>query len=119
MHLQALHRSSESFYEPDRFLPERWLADARADTTSPFYQDDWEASQSFSTGTESCIGKQLAYAELHMVLAKLFWQFDMSIAPSGGNPQWLEQKVYAMVNLEPLDVQLVDVAGNLDGAASK
>lgn len=113
VHLQALHRSPEKFHEPDGFWPERWLVSAQEDAISPFYNDDREASQSFSKGTESCIGKLLAYAELHMILAKMLWQFDISLAPRGRNCEWLDQKIYAMVNLQPLDVQLIDVAGRL------
>ena len=111
MHLQALHRSQEKFHQPDAFWPERWLANAKENSASPFYNDDLDASQSFSSGTESCIGKQLAYAELHMVLAKLLWHFDLNAAPGGRNTEWLEQKTYAMVNLNPFDVQLTEVSG--------
>ena len=111
MHLQALHRSPEKFHQADAFWPERWLDSAREDKNSPFYNDDRDASQSFSIGTESCIGKQLAYAELHVILAKLVWQFDMSAATGSRNIEWLEQKIYAMVNLQPFDVQLTDMNG--------
>ena len=118
MHLQALHRSPEKFHEPDSFWPERWLASAEEDKKSPFYTDDRAASQSFSVGTESCIGKQLAYAELHVILAKILWHFDVTVAPGGRNPEWLEQKTYAMVNLQPFDVQLTDITAGLERDAS-
>jgi len=50
-----------------------------------------------------------------VILAKMLWHFDMSVAPGGRNTEWLEQKTYAMVNLQPFDVLLADVAGKISG----
>lgn len=46
-----------------------------------------------------------------MILAKMVWHFDMNAAPRGRNAEWLEQRTYAMVNLDPFDVQLTEVRG--------
>lgn len=107
MHQQSLYRSPRFFHEPDSFFPERWLSNAKNDAASPFKNDHLDGVQSFSTGSWSCIGKPLALAELRIVLANLVWYFDIMGAPGGRDVEWLAQKSYAMVEKQPLDVQLV------------
>ena len=48
----AAHRSTDNFRDPDLFAPERWLGDKY------FASDNKEASQPFSTGPRSCIGRK-------------------------------------------------------------
>ena len=76
---------------------------------SPFYNDDLEAVQAFSIGTWSCIGRQLAYAELRVVLAQILWNFDMTLAVEGRDVDWAEQKSWCLMHKNPFDVDLVDV----------
>jgi cytochrome P450 len=104
-----MYRSSSKFYRANEFLPERWLAEARVDPTSPFYHDDLAAVQAFSIGTWSCIGKQLAYAELRVILAKLVWNFDMSSPVNGRDVDWGRQKAWVLIEKQPFDVRLQDV----------
>ena len=106
LHQQSLYRSPKSFYQPDDFWPERWLPNVQADASSPFHNDDLNAVQSFGDGSWSCIGKSLGYAELHVILAKLSWHFEMTMAPEGRDVEWLKQKSYAMMEKKPFDVQL-------------
>lgn len=80
---------------------------------SPFYNDDLNAVQSFRTGSWSCIGKTLGYAELHIILAKLLWHFDITAAPGGRDVEWLMQKSYAMMEKLPFDVQLRYAGGKV------
>ncbi|KAF2878220.1 cytochrome P450 [Massariosphaeria phaeospora] len=107
VHQQSLYRSPHYFHEANTFHPERWLSSAKSLPGSPFRDDKLEAVQSFSTGTWGCIGKGLALAELRSVMARLVWNFDMSVAPGGRDVDWLSQKSYAMLERQPLDVQLV------------
>lgn len=62
---------------PDSFTyrPERWLGSPRA-------PDGRQLSQylvTFGRGTRSCVGMQLAYAELYVGLASLFRRFDFDL----------------------------------------
>ncbi|KAF1344389.1 cytochrome P450 monooxygenase [Delphinella strobiligena] len=67
------YRSERNFKDPNEFVPERWLDDPR-------YADDNKASyQPFSFGPRSCLGKNLAQAELHVILAKMIFNFDMEL----------------------------------------
>ena len=59
------------FSDPDTFIPDRWLGeDAKI----------LEASMvAFSKGPRSCIGINLAYCELYLVIAGIFRRFDVSL----------------------------------------
>lgn len=69
----ATMASSENFAEPETFAPERWMGDPR------YAADVKAAYQPFSCGPRDCLGKNLAYAELRLVLCKLLWNFDLEL----------------------------------------
>ncbi|KAM0490942.1 hypothetical protein ACHAP8_011080 [Fusarium lateritium] len=71
------------FKDPESFVPERWLGDPKYDS------DKKAAMQPFSVGPRNCIGKNLAYAEMRLILAKLIWHFDLDLDP--GSEGWLEK----------------------------
>ncbi|KAH9059880.1 putative P450 monooxygenase [Lactarius vividus] len=64
-------RSPAVFSDPDAFIPERWLGgDAKS----------LEASLvTFSKGPRSCIGTNLAYCNLYLVIAGVFRRFDVTL----------------------------------------
>ncbi|KAL4922538.1 cytochrome P450 [Aspergillus aurantiobrunneus] len=64
-----------NFDEPWAFRPERWLG-ANA-------KDQLEASQPFSMGSRSCLGRGLAWLELRLTLAKLYYRFDLELVHDG------------------------------------
>ena len=59
---------------PDEYIPERW-------TSEPDLVLNKNAFFPFSIGKFSCIGKQLALAELRTVLSKMVLEFDVAFAP--------------------------------------
>ncbi|PON25277.1 cytochrome P450 [Trichoderma gamsii] len=64
----------EYWTQAEDFIPERWLGDSR------FEHDKRQIFTPFSVGPRNCIGKNLAYAEMRLILAKLIWNFDIEIA---------------------------------------
>ena len=84
------------------FVPERWLGDVR-------YADDRrEASQPFSIGPRGCIGRNLAYAEMRIILARVIFEFDMELMES--SKSWLENlKNFALWQKDPMMVRLKPV----------
>ncbi|RAQ98777.1 benzoate 4-monooxygenase cytochrome p450 [Stemphylium lycopersici] len=67
----AASMSSQNFLNPWKFDPERWLGENGDDTLG--------ASQPFSLGTRSCLGKSLAWLELRTILAKLYFRYDLKL----------------------------------------
>ncbi|KAF8865497.1 cytochrome P450 [Acephala macrosclerotiorum] len=72
-HWAAFHHYS-NFTRPYEFNPERWLGD------SDFENDNKRVVQPFSVGPRNCLGMNLAYLEMRVVLARLVWGFDMEIS---------------------------------------
>ncbi|KXH25643.1 cytochrome P450, partial [Colletotrichum salicis] len=95
----ALYHNPDHFALPEEFIPERFLCDPR------FANDAKQALQPFSVGPRNCIGKNLAYAEMRLILARLIWNFD--IRPAAETPKWYsETKVYILWEKGGLDVYL-------------
>ena len=98
--------TSEHFKEPDLFLPERWI--------DPAYANDVrKAAQPFSAGPRNCLGKNLAYMEMRLVVARLLWNFN--IASVDGAPDWdpagemKHKKAFMVWAKSPLLLQLKDL----------
>ena len=83
-------RHPENFCRPDDFLPERWLPESR--DAAPFDQDNRACMQPFSYGPRNCLGKNLARAEMRLVMAKLLWRFNLELVEGCRNWQ-KEQRV--------------------------
>jgi cytochrome P450 len=71
------NRSALNFTEPTLFAPERWLSSP----PNKFANDNLAIVQPFSFGPRNCLGKNLAYAELRLVFAKMLFNFDIELDP--------------------------------------
>ncbi|KAI9739468.1 MAG: Cytochrome P450 monooxygenase orf9 [Claussenomyces sp. TS43310] len=60
-----------NFHNPHRFKPERWLDKDCSDIK--------EASQPFSLGPRGCLGRNFAYVEMALILAKMHWRYDLEL----------------------------------------
>lgn len=58
----------------------------------------------FGVGPRACIGQALAWTQMRIILAKLFWNFDFEIPEGSAVPEWTSQKVYWAWNRVPLEV---------------
>ena len=79
MHQSAAYWSPRNFHDPKSFHPERWFASASKDPSSPFYNDNRAVVQPFHVGPRNCIGKNLAYNEMRLILARVLWNFDLEL----------------------------------------
>ncbi|KAJ5941998.1 Averantin hydroxylase [Penicillium verrucosum] len=96
----AVFRSPANFKDPELYLPERWL-----DTDGPYAGDARQALQPFSFGPRNCIGRNLANIELRLILAKIFWHFDLELSPECRN--WpKDQYIYTSWEKIPLKVRI-------------
>ncbi|KAI1411113.1 cytochrome P450 [Hypoxylon sp. FL1857] len=99
----AANYSERNFSKPEEFHPERFLGDKR------FEKDDLSAMQPFSVGPRNCIGRNLAYAEMRLILARILYRFDIELAP--GSEDWIKnQKFYTLWDKPELPVYLKPVS---------
>ncbi|OBT52420.1 hypothetical protein VE04_06896 [Pseudogymnoascus sp. 24MN13] len=90
----STYRSEANFREPNSFIPERFLDDPS------FASDNKHALQPFSLGPRNCVGRNLAYVEMRLILAQVLWNFDMELAPESDN--WASQKIFSLWQKGPL-----------------
>ncbi|KAI1191912.1 cytochrome P450, partial [Nemania serpens] len=102
-HLSA-YTSELNFHRAREFLPERWLPEATADPTSPFYNDRRDVHRPFSFGPRDCIGRNLAYHEMRLIMSKILFHFDLRLDPSC--EEWYDQRVFGIWEKPPLKVYL-------------
>jgi cytochrome P450 len=70
-----LHRDARFWSDPERFVPERWLAEGiRAETLQYAYFP-------FGAGPRICIGEHFAWMELTIVLATIAQRWRLRVAP--------------------------------------
>ncbi|KAI5925079.1 cytochrome P450 [Camillea tinctor] len=67
------------FPDPYEFRPERWEGNPRAPDGKPLKR----YLVTFGRGTRSCVGLQLAYADLYIGLANFFRRFDCELFETG------------------------------------
>ncbi|KAL5341380.1 cytochrome P450 [Aspergillus crustosus] len=94
----AAYRSDANFTSAAEFYPERWLGGK--DPGSSVFQP-------FMVGGHSCVGQNLAQAELRLALARLVYEFDIEAVE---NFRWEDQASYIMWQKKPLLVHLKDAA---------
>ncbi|KAJ5540699.1 cytochrome P450 monooxygenase, partial [Penicillium frequentans] len=102
LHHWALYHNEKHFTDPNLYRPERFLGDPR------YEDDDFEILQPFNVGPRNCLGRNLAYAEMRMILARVIFNFDMKIAEDSKG--WMErQYIYLFWQKDPLYVHLTPV----------
>ncbi|GAP88679.1 putative cytochrome p450 monooxygenase [Rosellinia necatrix] len=113
-HLSA-YSSELNFHRAAEFLPERWLPEATTNPASAFYNDRREVHRPFSFGPRDCIGRNLAYHEMRLIMAKVLFNFDLELDPSCD--QWYNQRIYALWEKPPLQVHLTERTDNRTAVA--
>ncbi|KAF2489570.1 cytochrome P450 [Lophium mytilinum] len=99
----AAHHSKRMWRDPDSFMPERWLGDPKYDG------DHKKAAQAFSYGPRNCLGKNLAWAEMRLIMAKLLWNFDLELLPE--DQDWMDRnKIFILWEKAELHVKLTQRA---------
>jgi len=98
------YHNERNFALPDEFHPERWMPRDSPEYDSRFDSDDRACLMPFSYGPRNCIGQNLAYHEMRLVLAALVLNFDFKLDEKCKN--WTEQKVYLLWEKKPLLLEL-------------
>ncbi|KAJ5354081.1 hypothetical protein N7541_006645 [Penicillium brevicompactum] len=99
--LLAAYRSPKYWRRPDEFIPERWLGDPE------FESDNRQIWAPFSIGPRKCVGINLAYLNMRLIITRLLWNFDLEARPDNVDPH--EMKEYGVwQGLVPLNLKLRD-----------
>ncbi|KAK3300586.1 isotrichodermin C-15 hydroxylase [Chaetomium fimeti] len=101
----SINHSPDNWVEPWTFNPDRFLP---GEDEAKEAGNILEASQPFSWGPRNCLGRNLAYAGLRLILARIIFYFDMKLAGDSGD--WIgRQKTFPLWARLPLNVHFTPV----------
>ncbi|KAL7763903.1 hypothetical protein ACKLNR_007261 [Fusarium oxysporum f. sp. zingiberi] len=101
----ATFRNPSNFADPDSFRPERWLPKTHALYDEKYAGDNRAVFKPFSYGARDCIGKNLAYAELRVILSHILFKSDFGLKP--GQSDWHEKQTSFLVwDKDPMNITL-------------
>ncbi|KAF2819142.1 cytochrome P450 [Ophiobolus disseminans] len=89
----SMQYNNDYYPAPLRFRPERWIVGEEGSTEESVAVAE-SAFCTFSTGPRGCVGKNMAWLEMRIVIAKLIWEFEVKRDPNsnlgGGssNGEW-------------------------------
>ncbi|KAI9703016.1 MAG: hypothetical protein M1820_006007 [Bogoriella megaspora] len=75
----AICRDSRYFRDPLEFRPERWLPTDHPKYDAKFANDDLKSFFPFGLGPRACTGKEIAWSQIRLFLAKVLWTFDLEL----------------------------------------
>ncbi|RYP78714.1 hypothetical protein DL771_000381 [Monosporascus sp. 5C6A] len=75
----ALARDPRNFCEPLRFRPERRLPEEHPLYNTRFAKNDRKGFRPFSLGHRMCAGKEIAWWQSRVSIAKVLWTFDLEM----------------------------------------
>lgn len=105
MYQWATFRNPAHFADPNSFKPERWLPPSHRLYDSRFQHDNKAVFKPFSHGSRDCIGKNLAYAEMRLITARMLYRFDYDVF--GGQENWhANQRTFIVWEKGPLNIML-------------
>ncbi|KAK1760281.1 cytochrome P450 [Echria macrotheca] len=97
----AAYHNEDNFREPFSYRPERFLHDPK------FAGDRLDVLQPFSVGPRNCLGQNLSFAEMRLILARILYNFDLELADK--TVDWLDQRAQVLWRKKPLPVYLTPV----------
>ncbi|KAF5867749.1 putative benzoate 4-monooxygenase cytochrome p450 protein [Botrytis fragariae] len=100
----ATFRNPNNFTDPDSFRPERWLLPTHPHYDARYAKDNLACVKPFSHGPRDCIGKNLAYNEMRLLISRLLFRFDYELLP--GQETWHDnQRAFLLWDKQPLKVR--------------
>lgn len=90
--LYAVHKDERLFKDASSFVPERWLPDSDEYKTSEQERQNLkDFVLPFSLGGRACIGRNLAYMQLSIVIAAIVLRFEWELAVEGSRMEMVER----------------------------
>ena len=103
-----MSRDENVFEEPNVFRPERWLRGKKVSLQNSKFVEAKEVFSSlpFGFGRRMCIGRRIAELELHLLLARIVQQFEISYPPDADDVEPFFRGL--MIPDRPVRVKFVD-----------
>lgn len=83
---------------PNTFDPSRWLPQSNESKLGA------SAFNPFSLGPRNCLGRNLAYLEMRLILSHLLWQFNFEAVDKDW--RWEDQKTWILWEKRPLNARI-------------
>ncbi|KAI0203698.1 cytochrome P450 [Astrocystis sublimbata] len=77
----ALARNPRNFSDPLHFRPERWLPKDHQLYDQQFATDNGQGFHPFGQGPRICAGREIAWWQSRVFVAKVLWRFDLEMMP--------------------------------------
>ncbi|KAI1079769.1 isotrichodermin C-15 hydroxylase [Whalleya microplaca] len=105
----ATCRSPRYFYDPLRYCPQRWLPREHPGYDQKFANDNLKSFFPFGYGPRQCIGRESAWPQMRLFLAKILWTFDLEAVDGQDLVFDRDFSMYAMWNKPKLRIRFVPV----------
>ncbi|KAL8377304.1 hypothetical protein RB595_008135 [Gaeumannomyces hyphopodioides] len=102
----ATYHSPEHFFDAGSWRPERFLPAGHTMYDARFANDDTSVFKPFSHGPRDCIGKNLSYAEMRLVAARVLLRFDVELHPDTPDDWLSSQRSFGIWEKGPLMLRL-------------
>ncbi|KAI0471291.1 isotrichodermin C-15 hydroxylase [Xylaria cf. heliscus] len=103
-------RSKQYFQDPLHYRPQRWLSPDHPKYEAQYSGDALKSVTPFSTGPRSCPGRESAWIQIRLYLAKVLWTFDLELVRGHSMTFDKDFSVYTMWNKPAIWVRFVPVA---------
>ncbi|KAI1467504.1 cytochrome P450 [Daldinia caldariorum] len=91
-------RDADYWPDPDDFVPDRFMTRDESDPWHPV-KNAWRP---FEMGPRNCIGQELVFTEVRLILALTVREFDVEEAYPADAPSWMGLKGYQVANTEAI-----------------
>lgn len=72
-------RNPRYFRDPLKFRPARWLPPGHPKYDARFANDNLKSFFPFGLGPRACTGREIAWSQIRLFLAKVLWTFDVEL----------------------------------------
>jgi hypothetical protein len=104
-------RSDRYFCDPLQYRPQRWLAPEHPKYEQRFSQDNLKSMFPFILGPRMCPGRESAWIQIRLFLAKVLWTFDLELVKGHNLSFDRDFSVFTMWNKPEMRVRLIPASG--------
>ncbi|TVY78282.1 Cytochrome P450 monooxygenase radP [Lachnellula suecica] len=110
----AMARNPHNFHEPLSFRPERWLPKDHPLYEPRFAYDNGKAFLPFSQGPRMCAGKEIAWWQSRVFIAKVLWTFDLEMVSGQQVDMDRDLRGWGMYEKPEIRVKFLAVKGKME-----